>query len=583
MKRIFLFRKKSAGFTFIEILIGVFLMLVVFLGVLGAYRLGVQVALQSRLRTAAIALANQKIELTRNLSYTDVGTQGGIPPGIILETEEVLRNGIPYTAKTTVVYIDDPFDGVAPDDLLPNDYKRVKVKISWAFGRGGDVILVTDIAPRGLETDIGGGNLFITVFNAVGIPIPQADIHVVNNAVNPSIDANFQTNNNGTVLIAGAPASNETYEIAVSKSGYSIDRTYGVNEVTSPIKPHVSVIEGRLTQTSFSIDQTGIFSIDTLSSFGTGIFSDSFADASKISSLVDVVIAGGVAALASTTGPYSSSGFLISQTISPAGLINWGEFSWSDTEPIDTDIRYHILYFDGVSWINIPDSDVMNNAAGFGSSPVDLLGVSTSTYPQIRLQADFSTVDASTTPLLSDWQVSWIDGDPTPIANTPFNIRGSKIIGTDSGDNPVYKYQLDYTTDASGHSTLSGMEWDAYTFVATNTPLDLIGSIPISQPIDLLPGETKTVQLFFSAENSLFVRVSDAETALPVFSASVRLYRSGYDETQYTDIDGETFYIPLNAGQYSYEITAAGFANKSGSAQINDYSSLIINLTPQGL
>ena len=202
---------QSKGFTLIESVIGIALMLIIFLGIFGVYQLGFKVISNSRARITAISLSNQKLEFARNLSYNDVGTMGGIPSGVILETEIISRNNINYTVKTTVIYIDDPFDGMAPVDSLPNDYKKVKVKTSWQSPFSGEIVLMTDVAPKGLETSVGGGNLLITIFNAFGISVPQADIHVVNNSINPPVDVYYQTNDEGQYLVAGAPASVASY------------------------------------------------------------------------------------------------------------------------------------------------------------------------------------------------------------------------------------------------------------------------------------------------------------------------------------------------------------------------------------
>ena len=55
------------GFTLVEVLVGTFLILIVFLGIFGAYQLGLRVVGQSRNQIVATAIANQEIENIRNL------------------------------------------------------------------------------------------------------------------------------------------------------------------------------------------------------------------------------------------------------------------------------------------------------------------------------------------------------------------------------------------------------------------------------------------------------------------------------------------------------------------------------------
>ena len=54
--------KNSNGFTLIEAVVGVALLLIVFMGIFGVYRLGMQVIFQSKARIISVNLANQKIE-----------------------------------------------------------------------------------------------------------------------------------------------------------------------------------------------------------------------------------------------------------------------------------------------------------------------------------------------------------------------------------------------------------------------------------------------------------------------------------------------------------------------------------------
>lgn len=576
------------GFSFIEILVGVSLLLIVAIGLYGAFQLSIRLVGQSKARITAAALANQQIETIKNMPYGQIGTFSGIPAGDIPETEIINRNNIDYTIKTTIGYVDDPFDETAPTDTLPNDYKSVKVKVSWSGFLGGEIFFVTNIAPKGLETSEGGGNLSISVFDALGAAIPQANLHIVNTEIDPNIDVSYQTNDQGKYLVAGAPSSTAAYQITATKDGYSVSRTYGVDEVTNPTQPHTTVIESKLTQISFSIDLLSAFSVQTFTPWGSGNFSDSFLDESKISELSDLLIDQGQADLASSTG-YVSSGYLISNSIAPINLINWDKFFWTDIEPTDTEAKYQILYHDGVSWTPIPDSDLPNNSTCFISSPVDLSELSTTTYPQLKAKGVLSTNDASSTPSLFDWNISWITGESTPIGNISFNLRGNKTIGTDTEDQPVYKYSDDFATDSTGRLDILNLEWDAYNFtIAPAENLDLTGTNPTSDPfgqnIGLLPNTNQPISLFLKAENELLITFLNSETAEPIFNAQVRLYNIGlgYDQTQFTNEQGKTLFIPLEAGNYNIEIQADGFSSYSGNINVSGDKASIINLTPIG-
>ncbi len=139
-------RNYLTGFTLIDIVVGAGLLAVVFLGIFGAFRLGLSVLANSKAKATALFLAEQRIELIRNLPYVKIGIIDGTPPGILEATEEITRNNITYNLITSIFYIDDPFDEMYPDDLLPNDYKRAKVRVDWATFLGGEITLITDVA-----------------------------------------------------------------------------------------------------------------------------------------------------------------------------------------------------------------------------------------------------------------------------------------------------------------------------------------------------------------------------------------------------------------------------------------------------
>jgi hypothetical protein len=222
----------------------------------------------TRARIAARHLGQEKMEVIRNLPYDDVGTVGGIPSGTLLQSENTVRNGLNYEVKTSIIYVDDPFDGTAPDDLLPTDYKRVRVDVSWegiAASRRNPVVLVSDIAPRGVETTAGGGTLSILVFDANAQPVAQADVSIVAETVDPPVDLELKTNDNGRIVLPGTPVCTDCYQITATKEGYSLDRTYSTTEIANPNKPHLSIIEGELTEVSFAIDKTSTLHLASVS------------------------------------------------------------------------------------------------------------------------------------------------------------------------------------------------------------------------------------------------------------------------------------------------------------------------------
>lgn len=568
--------KIQKSFTLIEVLVGSFLILIIFLGIFGVFQLGLKVINQSKNKVDALAIASQKIEQIRNLPYESVGVKGSFPDGVLEKNEKVLRNNVEYQIETRVDYVIDPVDGIAPpEDECPQDYKKVEVKVSWSGKSSGEVKLTTDVAPKNLaqECAVSGGILSVAVFDAYGIMIPSPLIEIKN----PETDEIIKTATpiEGKHYFSLLPG---TYKVVVSKPGYSSEQTYGSGEIynektiITPEKSHPIVLEDQLTEISFSIDRLSSFSVETLSPWGEDSFSDPFLDRSKISELSNVDISEGEANLSKTDGEYQDSGYLISVTISPEDLKSWSEFTFSDLKPSGTQILYQVLYFDGENWALIPDSDLPGNSLGFSTSPVDLSGLDKTTYSELRLRGNFSTSDPAITPTLYDWQISWITSQSTPIPNVAFHLQGTKIVGRDADENPIYKYTLNQTSDSGGHKTINNLEWDAYNFsIDPTTGLDLIETNPAPQPINLPPDNNVSVKLYLDSENSLLVTIQDSETLTPIFAASLRLYNLnlGYDTTQYTNEKGQAYFIPLKPATYHLEVQAPGYLSASSSVSVS--------------
>ena len=212
----------------------------------------------TRTRISAKYVATEKMELLSNMPYEDLGTTTGIPNGIIPEYETLERNGLSYQIHTTVIYVDDPYDEQVPNDLLATDYKRLRVEVSWQgrYNANSDpVVMVTDIAPRGVETSEGGGTLSIFVINSMAQPVFGATVTIANSTVFPNINMTLKTNIDGRVILPGAPACGSCYHLTTTKTDYSTDRTYTTAEVAYPDKKPITVEEGKLSETVFVIDK----------------------------------------------------------------------------------------------------------------------------------------------------------------------------------------------------------------------------------------------------------------------------------------------------------------------------------------
>jgi len=558
-----MFARKTAGFSLIESLIGTALMLVVFLSIFGVFNLSIKLVGKTKAKAGAVALANERMEMIRNLPYEKVGTVGGMVPGNIPQTEKIVLNGIEYTRKVDIRYVDDPKDGEGPNDEngIQADYKAVRVELDWR-GAAKPVVFVSNVVPPGIETVGGGGTLKINVFDAGARPVASALAHIENRNADPPVSTDVYTNDQGKIVFPGAAAVSD-YEITVSKDGYSTARTYGADSVNvSPDPGHLSVFEGQTTEASFVIDKLSSKTVRTWEPIKEIVWRDDFNDWSKVSDYASTTAVGGAAVLEEESpGSYWGAGYLESSDISGGDyLADWKEFSWDDSAPADTAIKYQILRKRGSDWVPIPDSDLPGNESGLENSPVDLSGLSVSAYPVLRLRADLETGNANMTPSLLDWKISW-DAGPTPLPDIAFNMRGEKTIGKDSAGDPIYKYSENLSTGPDGTLKITGLEFDVYdiTVDGSATGYDISESCPF-QPVNIAPDTANTVDLLMSphADNTLLVGVKDG-SGDAVAGASARLYGNGYDETKATSDCGQAFFSPLSAGTYTVEISKTGY------------------------
>jgi len=571
------------GFTLIEVLIGIFLVLIVSFGVFGAYRLILKVVAQSRNRITAAAIANGYIEKIKNLSYESIGTKGGFPTGTLEVSTTTNQNNTLYTIEQRVDYVVDPIDGVSevsiPKDECPNDYKRAEVKVFWSDKAGDKVTLVTDIAPKNLAQEclISGGIISVSVFDAYGIMVPLPLIEIKDPLTDQILK--MATPFGGQHYFSLATS---TYKVVVSKDGYSTERTYGTNEILTPDKPNPIVLDGQLVENSFSIDKVSSFSVETLSPRGIDNFSDSFLNEDKIFEKLNVKISEGKIELATSDVGYLSDGYVFSTEISPTSLASWDKFYFSDLKPTYTSLKYQIYYASGTDgYFLIPDSDLSGNSAGFEISPIDLSGLSIADYDKLKIKGSFFSGSLDKTPVLYDWQIFWITSQAIPIPNVIFDLQGAKTIGKDADENLVYKYATTLTSNSSGLKDIQNLEWDLYTFsIPPASNLDLAEIQPSPQPINLLPETNSSVKLYLEAQNSFLLTLEDAETLEPIFSATATLSNLGlgYNQYQYTNEKGQTYFIPLSQANYNLEISAIGYLNTSTDVFISGDFNKIIKL-----
>lgn len=441
-------KREVRGEVYIGVVIAIGIFVLLSQAVILLANTGYELVGYTRARNVARELASEKIEYIRNLPFDSVGTNGGIPSGPIAQTETISRNGQQYVVQTTVLYVDDPFDETAPNDMVPNDYKRARVDVTWTgFGPQGNVTtLVTDIAPKGIEELIGGGTISLLVFDSEAQPVSGATISVTSTGLTPAVNLNVMSNDNGRIVIPGAPACVKCYSVTVTKSGYSEDRTYTTSEVANPIKPSLTVLEGGLSEMSFTIDRVSNVTFRT---------------------------------------------------------------------------------FDGPS-------------TGYA-----------------------------------------------PLPSQTLKVRGSKTIGTDTLDNPVYKYDEDIVTNAQSEILVPNLEWDLYTITLPTSSTREIAAINPTNPIILAPGANLSVLVSIPTKVPSSLRLS-FKNAIGEYIASVSaqlkdnqtLVASGSSGLTGEVNFGQLFFNALTSKDYLLEASASGYQPVSSTVTVGTSTHEEVTLTP---
>ncbi|HQJ83924.1 MAG TPA: prepilin-type N-terminal cleavage/methylation domain-containing protein [Candidatus Paceibacterota bacterium] len=274
-------KKNNRGFTLVEAVVSVAVFLVVVLGLFNGLSAVSKIAKVSRLRTMALMVVNERLELARHLPYGDLGIVDGWPTGKLAAFETLERGGISWGVTTTVRSIDDPYDGTIggnPNDTSPADYKLVEVLVSCGSCGIEPISVATNIAPLALETANGNGALLIKAIDASGLPVVGASVVVVNDSHVPSITINDVTDNTGTLALVDLPPGALAYKVRVGKSGYSHEETYAAGEsgIVNPVNPNATISEGAVTQISLPIDKLSTVNLRTIDQFCQGIGSFSF-------------------------------------------------------------------------------------------------------------------------------------------------------------------------------------------------------------------------------------------------------------------------------------------------------------------
>ena len=558
-------QKKGRGFSLVEVLIVAALMLVVFGSIFTTFRYSLDLIAQSRAKLSALTLANERMEYIHSLAYDAVGTVLGAPAGAIAQTSTTSLNNIIFTETVLIEYVDDAADGVGASDSngISTDYKRTKVTIGWTTrGVSHEIFLVSNIIPRSIETNVGGGTLRVNVFDAVVQPLPGAQVRVWNTTGTSSIDVTRSTDATGAALFGGVPAG-AGYQISVTAPGYSVDQTYAATtSLPNPTTQPVAVQVADISTMNFFIDRVSSLVVTTLLDKTASSSTSVFTTMDAVASSSFVTTTGAALALAAPAGTYTALGTAYLDPVEPVSIVEWDTIVITATTTAATEVRAYV-YTGTSTYTLVSNSDLPSNNNGFTGSTIDISRLNPVTYPNLTVQLQLTTASSTQTPLVQAVAVHFVSSK-TVAPNVSFTMRGTKTIGTLADSSPVYKYSAGLLTDGTGVTGVTALEWDAYVLAAPG--YDVAEACP-SNPVSVTPGASSTIELMLTTGTAHSLRVvaqTVGGTTIP--GATITLSRPGYSSTVTSSSCGQAFFGGVaSETDYTLDVSVAGYSTQSFS------------------
>lgn len=565
--------KQQSGITLVELLIVIGVTVVIFSGLFASVQYTFRLIANSSAEMSALSLVNDRMEYFRSLPYDDVGTVSGIPAGAIPQNSTTTLNGIEFSERVLVEYVDDPADGAltattTDSNGIPSDYKRIKIEVSWTLdGNNDSVSLVSNIVPRSIETTSGGGTVRVNVLDADSTFLSGAEVRLLNNTTTSTIDITRYSDVSGIALFSGAPAASD-YQVFVTAPGYSTDQTYEATTTNpNPATVPFAVLESDISTVTFQIGELSDIEVSTLSSVTEGNIEETFDDWSGIATSTEVDVDFGELELAGGAGSYEPTGEAYLEQMIPASLDRWESVVVIGDRPVSTDFRVQLYTGTTSAYSLVDDDDLPGNAAGFTTNIIDLSGLDVGTYPDLTVFLELESSDPNETPEIAEVITYYRTGETTR-ANVNFDVEGNKVIGEELDLTPIKKVAFSTSTDGSGERTLGDIEFDSYSFDNTDG-LTLVRSCP-NLPLAHMAGATSTLEMVLGSgvANSLRVFVSSG-SGDPLPGVTVDISRTGFSDSAETDACGQVFFSSGVTANNDYVIDAS--RNGYNSYQIDPY------------
>jgi prepilin-type N-terminal cleavage/methylation domain-containing protein len=586
-------RYASAGFTLLEVLIGLAILTVVSSAVYFSYANVLEIIQAAHYNSAALSIIETEMEITRNMRYEDVGTVGGIPNGILLASRSVALGDSLFDLDTHVRSIDDPYDGTlggSPDDASPADYKLVQFEVTCTTcSRYRLISMASYVAPKNLENTSEHGALFIQVFDAEGMPVPGVVVHITNPTVIPPVDTTDITDSGGMLQLYDVATSSAGYHIVASKAGYSTDQTYSPSEVANPLHPDATVAAQQLTTTSLAIDRVGTVSLfaHTNQCIGVPAFDMKLQSATLIGTAPDVpkylqtlaTDSGGVIQLSTmewgtyTSTPLDTNSVIGGRftpppfTLAPAGS---AAIEWYIAPRIDTALSVAVVGSDDAP---IGDALVtLSGSEGSISTRTGLTSLEFTDWSNGAYTSKHAEIDVDTNPGI----ITLLDHGGTYASGSDFALITETIdLGTASTALQQLLWSPSDQPSETGNDSVR-MQIAANT---DNATWNFVGPDGTDSSFFTNPNGEQSMPVALLGKRYVRIRIilrTNDVTATPSVEEMTLRFRTGCVPS------GTAFFNGLQGGTYTIEVSRPGFLSFSDSISLSeDWQETTITLQPQ--
>ncbi|HEV7454179.1 MAG TPA: type II secretion system protein, partial [Candidatus Saccharimonadales bacterium] len=270
---------RENGFTLVELTVTLVVFMIVAISLFGLFTSLVRSTIIAKREAVATSLATNEMEYLKSLPYDTLAVAGGsiyATNPLPASTAKTL-NGVKYTVKTSINYIDDAYDGCfnygspaatqlycrnypppsgsPATDSNPQDYKIVHVTVTDKSNLKLAQV-DTQISSRVSETASTTGAIFVTVIDNNGNKISGATVTVTNVTITPAANVSDTSDSNGTAIFYGLPPDNGTdYIITASKTGFSSLTTIPAAGALQPTYPSQKILTQQSSFVTLTLKQ----------------------------------------------------------------------------------------------------------------------------------------------------------------------------------------------------------------------------------------------------------------------------------------------------------------------------------------